>query len=117
MVGHTFEYTAGVRHLRRVIQDGDLGRVLSIETARLNLGLYRSDVNVIRDLAPHDISITSYLLGDPPTEVSAHAPIARHQPQRGLSQRFGCVAMGSRCRRWASAWLRWALVISWGLRD
>jgi len=70
MVGHTFEYNAGVQHLRRIIEDGVLGRVLSIDTARLNLGLYRSDVNVIWDLAPHDISITSYLLGELPVAVS-----------------------------------------------
>ncbi len=73
MVGHTFEYNAGVRHLRRLIRDGELGRVLSIDTARLNLGLYRRDVNVIWDLAPHDISITSYLLGELPVAVSVWA--------------------------------------------
>lgn len=73
MVGHTFEYNAGVRHLRQLIRDGELGRVLSIETSRLNLGLYRQDVNVIWDLATHDISIISYLLDELPTTVSAWA--------------------------------------------
>ncbi len=73
MVGHTFEYNPAVRRLRELIRDGELGRVLSIDTARLNLGLYRSDVNVIWDLAPHDISITSYLLDEMPVSVSVWA--------------------------------------------
>ena len=64
MVGHTFEYNPAVRRLREIIRAGELGRVLSIDTARLSLGLYRRDVNVIWDLAPHDISITSYLLDE-----------------------------------------------------
>jgi len=73
MVGHTFEYNPAVRQLRDIIRAGELGRVLSIDTARLSLGLYRSDVNVIWDLAPHDISITSYLLDELPISVSVWA--------------------------------------------
>jgi predicted dehydrogenase len=73
MVGHTFEYNPAVRQLREIIRAGELGRVLSIDTARLSLGLYRRDVNVIWDLAPHDISITSYLLDELPISVSVWA--------------------------------------------
>ena len=73
MVGHTFEYNPAVRQLRELIRSGELGRVLSIDTARLSLGLYRRDVNVIWDLAPHDISITSYLLDELPIAVSVWA--------------------------------------------
>jgi predicted dehydrogenase len=73
MVGHTFEYNPAVRRLRELIREGELGRVLSIDTARLSLGLYRRDVNVIWDLAPHDISITSYLLDELPVSVSVWA--------------------------------------------
>jgi predicted dehydrogenase len=62
-----------VRQLRELIRSGELGRVLSIDTARLSLGLYRRDVNVIWDLAPHDISITSYLLDELPIAVSVWA--------------------------------------------
>ncbi len=73
MVGHTFEYNPAVRQLRELIRAGELGRVLSIDTARLSLGLYRRDVNVIWDLAPHDISITSFLLDELPISVSVWA--------------------------------------------
>ena len=71
MVGHTFEYNAAVWKLKELIQSGELGRVLYIDTARLNLGLYRRDVNVVWDLAPHDLSIISFLLDEVPTRVSA----------------------------------------------
>lgn len=71
MVGHTFEYNPSVRMLRAMIENGDLGELRYIDSARLNLGLYQPDVNVIWDLAPHDISIINYLLGSSPGHVSA----------------------------------------------
>lgn len=73
MVGHTFEYNPAVRRLREMIDSGMLGRILYIDAARLNLGLYQRDVNVIWDLAPHDISIASYLLDDMPVSTSVWA--------------------------------------------
>ncbi len=80
MVGHTFEYNPAVNELRKIVQSGDLGKVYCVEAERLNLGLFRSDVNVIWDLAPHDISILLYLLGKKPHQVSvqAHAHIQPH---------------------------------------
>ena len=71
MVGHTFEYNAAVWKLKEAIQDDELGNVHYIDAARLNLGLYQSDINVVWDLAPHDISIINYLLGATPTSVHA----------------------------------------------
>ena len=71
MVGHTFEYNAAVWKLRELIDSGELGELYYIDTARLNLGLYQSDVNVVMDLAPHDISIINYLLRRKPTSVEA----------------------------------------------
>jgi predicted dehydrogenase len=71
MVGHTFEYNPAVLKLREIMQSGELGRVYYIDTARLNLGIYQPDINVIWDLAPHDISIINYLLGSHPTVVQA----------------------------------------------
>lgn len=71
MVGHTFKYNPAVRELRRRIDAGDLGRIYYIHSARLNLGLYRRDVNVVWDLAPHDITIMNYLLQAVPTSVTA----------------------------------------------
>jgi len=77
MVGHTFEYNPAVNELRKLIQSGDLGKIFCIEAERVNLGLFRSDINVIWDLAPHDISILLYLLGKKPEQirVQAHAHI------------------------------------------
>jgi predicted dehydrogenase len=73
MVGHTFEYSPAVNELRKIVRAGDLGNILCVETERVNLGLYRSDINVIWDLAPHDISILLYILGETPTSVRAQA--------------------------------------------
>jgi len=71
MVGHTFEHDAAIWKLREIVQSGELGEIRYIDCARLNLGLYQDDVNVIWDLAPHDISIVNFILGEPPTGVSA----------------------------------------------
>jgi predicted dehydrogenase len=66
MVGHTFEYNAAVWKLKELIDSGELGRILYIDAARLSLGKYQRDCNVIWDLAPHDISIASFLLDEIP---------------------------------------------------
>lgn len=77
MVGHTFEYSPAVNELRKLVQAGDLGKIYCVEAERVNLGLFRSDINVIWDLAPHDISILLYLFGKTPEhiKVQAHAHI------------------------------------------
>jgi predicted dehydrogenase len=69
MVGHTFEYNSAVWTMRDLIRSGALGKLYYVDSARLNLGLYQGNVNVICDLAPHDISILNYLLEDQPTAV------------------------------------------------
>lgn len=71
MVGHTFLYNAAVRDLKRRIDAGELGRVYYLYSQRLNLGIVRSDVNASWNLAPHDVSIGRYLLGQDPLSVSA----------------------------------------------
>jgi predicted dehydrogenase len=78
-VGHTFEHNAAVWKLRELIQNGDLGRLHYLDSARLNLGLYQSDVNVLWDLAPHDISIFNFILGATPTSVQAWGSRHAHQ--------------------------------------
>src|SRR6266487_5762029 len=80
MVGHTFEYSPAVNELRKMIQNGDLGNIFCVETERVNLGLFRSDIDVIWDLAPHDISILLYVLGKKPNQikVQAHAHLLPH---------------------------------------
>jgi predicted dehydrogenase len=71
MVGHTFIYTAAVRKMKEIIDSGELGEIYYINSQRLNLGLFQQDINVIWDLAPHDISIILYLLDMKPLAVSA----------------------------------------------
>ncbi len=70
-VGHTFVHNAAVHKLIDLVGSGELGTLHHINAARLNLGLYRNDVNVIWDLAAHDISITMAIMGRLPDEVSA----------------------------------------------
>jgi predicted dehydrogenase len=71
MVGHTFEYNSAVHALKEIIQNGEIGKVLYIDSARLNLGLHQANANVLWDLAPHDISILLFLLEEEPISVSA----------------------------------------------
>jgi predicted dehydrogenase len=71
-VDHTFVYTSAVQRIRDLILKGDLGELFYIDSVRANLGLFQSDVNVLWDLAPHDLSIVDYLLGGvQPTAVAA----------------------------------------------
>ena len=65
MAGHTFIYNAAVRHVKKLIDAGDLGEIRYIYCQRLNLGRIRSDIDALWNFAPHDISIIQYWLGDP----------------------------------------------------
>ncbi len=71
MVGHTFLYHPAVEAVLNLITSGKLGDIFHVDTARLNLGLFQPDTNVLWDLAPHDLSILLYLLGDGPVSISA----------------------------------------------
>lgn len=71
MVGHTFEYNSTVRALKEIIDSGELGEIFYIDAVRTNLGLYQKHINVMWDLAPHDISILLYLLNEEPCAVRA----------------------------------------------
>jgi predicted dehydrogenase len=70
MVGHTFLYSAPVRRMREIIENGDIGDIRYISARRLNLGLFQKDINVAWDLAPHDISVILYILGELPLSVN-----------------------------------------------
>jgi predicted dehydrogenase len=72
MVGHTFEFNAAVRELKQRLVAGELGRITRINSARLK-GPYRSDVSVVWDMVPHDISIMNYLLNSVPSTATAWA--------------------------------------------
>lgn len=71
MVDHTFIYTSAVRRTAELVRSGDLGELYYYDSVRVNLGLFQSDVNVIWDLAVHDLSIMDFLLGASPEAVSA----------------------------------------------
>lgn len=71
MVGHTFVYSGAVRKMRDVVASGDLGDVLYYDSTRINLGLFQRDVNVIWDLAVHDLSILEFILDDRVAAISA----------------------------------------------
>lgn len=71
MAGHTYEYHPAVDFLKKAVSNGEFGDIYSIDADRLNLGLFRSDVNVIWDLAPHDISIILTILNEQPIAVNA----------------------------------------------
>ncbi len=70
-VDHTFVYTGAVQRIRQIVDSGELGDMLYIDCVRVNLGLFQSDVNVVWDLAPHDVSILGFLIDSRPTMVSA----------------------------------------------
>jgi predicted dehydrogenase len=71
MVGHTFEYNAAVRQVKKYIDEGLLGDIYYIYAQRLNLGRVRDDINAMWNLAPHDISIILYWLSQQPEAVQA----------------------------------------------
>jgi len=72
MVDHTFVYSPPVKKIKELIEKGSLGRLHYIDSTRINLGLFQSDINVIWDLAPHDFSIINYLVGRKPQSLAAY---------------------------------------------
>lgn len=70
-VDHTFLFTGAVRKIKELVDSGQLGDFLYIDSVRINLGLFQPDVNVLYDLAPHDLSIVGHLIGEEPTWVQA----------------------------------------------
>jgi predicted dehydrogenase len=71
MVGHTFVYTSAVRKMKKILDSGEIGKIKYISSQRLNMGLYQKDINVLWDLAPHDLSIVDYLINGQITKVEA----------------------------------------------
>ena len=71
MVDHTFVYTGAVRKIKEMVAGGELGDLLYFDSVRINLGLFQSDVNVVWDLAPHDLSIMDYIVGRQPVSLTA----------------------------------------------
>ena len=71
MVDHTFLYTGAVRKIKQLVEDHVLGDIFYYDSIRVNLGLFQHDINVVWDLAPHDISIMEYVINEKPQAVVA----------------------------------------------
>ena len=71
MVDHTFLYTGGVQKVKQLIDNDTIGKVKYLDSTRINLGLFQPDINVLWDLAPHDISILNYLVSEMPCSLNA----------------------------------------------
>jgi len=71
MVDHTFLFTGAVKKIRQLIDEGTLGKLYYYDSTRVNLGLFQHDVNVVWDLAPHDLAIMNHLIKDKPEAVVA----------------------------------------------
>jgi predicted dehydrogenase len=70
-VDHTFVYTGAVMKIKEMVEKGQLGKLLYYDSVRVNLGLFQHDVNVLWDLAVHDLAIMDYVLGRKPVAVAA----------------------------------------------
>ena len=71
MVDHTFVYTGAVRKIKEIVERGELGELLYFDSVRINLGLFQRDINVVWDLAPHDLSIMDFIVGREPVALTA----------------------------------------------
>ena len=71
MVDHTFLFTGAVRKICQLVEEGALGKLYYYDSTRVNLGLFQHDINVLWDLAPHDLSIMDYLIKSTPEAVVA----------------------------------------------
>lgn len=71
MVDHTFVYTGAVRKIKEIVASGEIGDLLYFDSVRVNLGLFQRDINVVWDLAPHDLSIMDFLVGREPIALTA----------------------------------------------
>jgi predicted dehydrogenase len=71
MVDHTFLFTPAVKKIKQLVDDGSMGKLYYYDSTRVNLGLFQHDVNVLWDLAPHDLSIMDHLIGTEPSGIVA----------------------------------------------
>jgi predicted dehydrogenase len=71
MVDHTYLFNPAIRKIKQIVDSGDLGELYYIDSVRINLGLFQHDVNVVWDLAPHDLSIVHHVVGLEPRSISA----------------------------------------------
>lgn len=84
-VDHTFVFTGAVQRMKQLIASGDIGDLYYFDSVRINLGLFQTDVNVVWDLAPHDVSIMDYLIAQDPISVAATGASHGGSPTENLA--------------------------------
>ncbi len=89
-VDHTFVYTGAVRKMHELVESGGIGDIYYYDSVRVNLGLFQHDVNVLWDLAVHDLSIMDYVLPVRPVAVSATGVRPRRRANRKTSPTSIC---------------------------
>jgi len=94
-VDHTFIYNSAVQKIKQLVDDGELGDVLYFDSERINLGLFQRDVNVVWDLAPHDLSIMNYLLSNHKVKALCANGIANFNGKENLAHL--CVYFEDNC--------------------
>ena len=87
MVDHTFIYTGAVQKMRELVVGGELGDINYYDSVRINLGLFQPDVDVLWDLAVHDLSIMDFVLPQQPVAVSAPDQCHKHRAADGHRDR------------------------------
>ncbi|NJB69213.1 putative dehydrogenase [Desulfobaculum xiamenense] len=85
MCDHIFCYAGAVRAMKGLVDAGHLGELLYFDSVRVNLGLFQRDVNVIWDLAPHDLSVLALVTGRRPVAVTVHAARLAGWPQENIA--------------------------------
>jgi predicted dehydrogenase len=104
MADHTFVYTGAVRKIKELVQGERLGQIYYYDSVRVNLGLFQHDVNVLWDLAAHDLSIMDYVLDEPPCAVSAIG--TAHVPGQPRNMAYlTCLFSGSLIAHFHVNWL------------
>ena len=84
-VDHTFIYNGAVRKMKELVESDELGNVIYFDSERINLGLFQKDINVIWDLAPHDLSIMNYILPDHEIAAVSANGIANYNGRENLA--------------------------------
>lgn len=85
-IDHTFLYTGAVKKIKELVVSGELGEIIYFDSVRVNLGLFQHDVNVIWDLAPHDLSIMQYIIPDKKISGVTACGISNYYEQENLAQ-------------------------------
>jgi predicted dehydrogenase len=85
-VDHTFIYTGAVRKMKELIDRNELGKIKYFDSARINLGIFQHDINVVWDLAPHDLSILNYILPDYEIQAVSANGIANYYNLENIAQ-------------------------------